>query len=612
MATNIGPKIGIDGEASYKAALGAIIAEQKKLKSACDAVTSSFDENTTEQEKAEKLTKAYSEQIENLKDKQKLLQDEMERQNKKLKEQEEAVKKASEQYGENSKEVKKASDAYLKQKEALDGTETAYNKTTTELNKAKTAMKNVGTEADNTTEKSSKLTEVFKGNFAADLATQALNKAKTALRNVRKALEDCIKGSAAFADDILTQSVVTGISTDALQEYQYMAELVDVSVDTMTGSMTKLIRNMNTARDGTGTAAEAFASLGISVTDSNGELRDSQTVFDEVITALGKMDNETERDAAGMAIFGKSAQDLNPLIEAGADQIEAFRQEAHDMGYVLDEEALSSLGAVDDSFQRLENSTTTVKNSIGVALAPVVESMAEKLVAFTQDSDKMNAALIALSVALGIVAAAVLAVQIVANPIGVLIAAGTAAIAGLTFVVIDNWETIKNALVTAWEWVKQAASDVGEWLQQAGKDVANFFIGVANGAIGVVETMVNGLIDAVNWGIEKINKMLSGIGGVLGLVGIDVNWNIPDVGKVSIPRIPMLANGGVLTSGTAIVGEAGPELLTVNAGRAVVQPLGRNGGAVINLTANFNGAYTHAQGAAAVRDLNRQLGRLYG
>lgn len=612
MATNIGPKIGIDGEASYKASLQAIIAEQKKLKSACDAVASSFDENTTSEEKAERLTEAYSQQVENLKKKQELLKTAMDRQQTALEKQAESVRKATEEHGENSEEVQKAVAAYERQKTAVANAETAYNKATTELNNAKTAMKNVGTEADNTATKSSKLTEIFKGNFAADLAAQALDKAKTALRNVTNALNDCINGSAAFADDILTQSVVTGISTDALQEYQYMAELVDVSVDTLTGSMARMIRNLNTARDGTGTAAEAFASLGISVTDCNGELRDSQTVFDEVITALGKMENETERDAAGMAIFGRSAQDLNPLIEAGAENIEAFRQEAHDMGYVLDSEALASLGAVDDSFQRLENSTTSVKNSIGIALAPVVESMAEKLVAFTQDSDKVNAALVALSVALGIVAAAVLAVQIVANPIGALIAAGTAAIAGLTFVVIDNWEKIKNAVTTAWEWIKTAAVAAWEWLQQAGKDVANFFIGVANGALGVVETMVNGLIDAVNWGISKINKMLSGVSSVLGLVGIDVNWNIPDVGKVSIPRIPMLANGGVLTSGTAIVGEAGPELLTVNAGRAVVQPLGRNGGAVINFTANFNGAYTHAQGAAAVRDLNRQLGRLYG
>ena len=121
-----------------------------------------------------------------------------------------------------------------------------------------------------------------------------------------------------MADDLNTLSKQTGISTHDLQMYAAMADLVDVSVETMAKSQTKLKKSMLGASEG-GSQAKYFEQLGISVTDANGELRDSNEVFQETIQALGMMENETQRDAIAMAIFGKSANELNPLIEdAGA------------------------------------------------------------------------------------------------------------------------------------------------------------------------------------------------------------------------------------------------------------------------------------------------------
>lgn len=122
----------------------------------------------------------------------------------------------------------------------------------------------------------------------------------------------------AMADDLNTLSKQTGISTHDLQMYAAMADLVDVSVETMAKSQTRLKKSMLTASEG-GSTLTYFDQLGISVTDANGNLRDSNDVFQETITALGQMENETQRDAIAMAIFGKSANELNPLIEdAGA------------------------------------------------------------------------------------------------------------------------------------------------------------------------------------------------------------------------------------------------------------------------------------------------------
>ena len=136
-----------------------------------------------------------------------------------------------------------------------------------------------------------------------------------------KALIEMTKEGAAYADTVLTESTVTGIATDKLQEYMYAAELVDVSTDTLTKSMAKQIKSMKAVQDGTKLSVEAYDKLGVSVTNADGSLRDSDTVYWEVIDALGKVENETERNALGMQFLGKSAQELNPLIEAGAERM---------------------------------------------------------------------------------------------------------------------------------------------------------------------------------------------------------------------------------------------------------------------------------------------------
>ena len=204
------------------------------------------------------------------------------------------------------------------------------------------------------------------------------------LKEVAEKIWDVAQAGAAYADDILTMSTVTGLSTDALQEYQYMADLVDVSVETITGSITKLTRNMLQAKDGTGEQAEAFAALGIQITNADGSLRDVQEVWDEVITALGQVSNETERIAYAMVLMGKSAQDLNPLIEAGADKINALRQEAHEAGAVLDEDMLATLGEMQDAFDRLSQQTDAFERILAGTLAPTITDIVNAIVGAVQ------------------------------------------------------------------------------------------------------------------------------------------------------------------------------------------------------------------------------------
>lgn len=181
------------------------------------------------------------------------------------------------------------------------------------------------------------------------------------------------------ADDLLTLSTQTSLTTDQLQEFEYASELVDVSTDTLRGSLVKLTNNMQTAATGTGSAAEAFKKLHVKVSDSSGKLKDNYEVFLKTIDALGKMKNETERDALAMDIFGRSATDLNPLIEAGSGRLKELAEQAHEVGYVVDNETLQSFGELDDAMQKLDKQGDAVKRSFAEALLPIITAFAEAL-----------------------------------------------------------------------------------------------------------------------------------------------------------------------------------------------------------------------------------------
>lgn len=181
--------------------------------------------------------------------------------------------------------------------------------------------------------------------------------------------------TSALADELMTLSSTTGLSTDTLQELNYASELLDVDTQTVTGSMTKLLKTMSSAADGSSSAMEKFTDLGISIYDAEGNIRSTEDVFWDAIDVLGKFESETERDMASMELFGKSARELNPLIEAGSETFRSLADEAAAVGYVMDGQTLEAFGDLDDNMQRMTNTAQAVEQSFGQVLLPLLTDM---------------------------------------------------------------------------------------------------------------------------------------------------------------------------------------------------------------------------------------------
>lgn len=394
--------------------------------------------------------------------------------------------------------------------------------------------------------------------------------------------------SGKWADDLVTMSKIYSIGTDDLQKYAAAAELVDVDVETIAKSHIKLEKQMNSAAKGTGASAEAFEKLGVSVTDSNGELRDSDEVWQEVIQALGKVENETERDALAMQLMGKSASELNPLIEDGGEAYEKFAEtlEKYDLE-LIDEETLKNANKFNDELDTIKALGLVAFQNIGTQLAGYLAPALEKVVDLvgriaqwltslsprTQTIIAAIAGVIAVSapllIGLGKLSFAISSILSLGATLIPLITgvAGTllpivAIIAGVVaagVLLYKNWDTIKAKAIAFKDAVLVAFNNMKT-------NIANTFNAIKTAIVTPIQNAIDkvkSLIDKIKgWFPIKIGKIFSG----LKLPHFSLNWASKDFGKLGSIKYPTgfnvdwYAKGGIFDSPTVIgVGEAGSE-----------------------------------------------------
>lgn len=494
MADNFGLKIGVEGEKEFKKALADINQSFKVLGSEMKLVESEFGKNENSVQSLTSKNEVLNKQIDAQKDKIETLR--------------KALENASSSFGENDRrtaawavQLNNAQAELNGMEREIKGNEKALDSVADEFNAAEKQadqfgeeLENTGKDADSAGGKFEKLGSVVKGiGVAMGVAFAAIG---TAAISAGKALVDMTVEAAAYADEMLTQSTVTGMSVESLQAYSYAADLVDVSLDTLTSSMSKQIKSMSSAREGTGAAAKAYAKLGISVTDAHGELRDGEQVYWEVIDALGKVTNETERDALAMQILGKSAQDLNPLIAQGSEGMAALTDEAKRMGAVLSEESIQKLGQFDDSVQRLKQGSEAAKRVMGTVLLPQLQTLADDgttllgefttgLIDAGDDFDKIS--------------------EVIGNTVGGLVDMIMENLPKIIQVGMDIVMAIGSALVENLPTIVECASSIVMTLLEG---LIGALPALTEGALQLVLTLVQGIVDNLPALIEAAIQMI--------------------------------------------------------------------------------------------------------
>ena len=360
---------------------------------------------------------------------------------------------------------------------------------------------------------------------AAGQAMQGLSMAAAA---VAASIGAVTVKSAKWADDMNTMSKVYHIGTGELQKYSAAADLVDVSVETIAKSHTKLEKSMASAAKGTGANADAFAKLGVDVTNADGSLREGDEVWQEVIASLGQMTNETERDALAMQLMGKSAAELNPLIEDGGETYANLAETLakYDLDFI-DQDTLNKANQFNDSLDTIKAVGMVAFQQLGTTLAAYLAPAMEKVVDlvgrlaswFGNLSPQTQALIAALTgvvailspllIGFGKVAFAISSIISLVGTVGPVIA-GLAGPIGIAVGVIGALVAAGIFLYRNWDTIKAKAKALKDNIVRIFNQVKAKVVSIWNSIKTAIVTPINAAVNTVKTAINKIKSIING------------------------------------------------------------------------------------------------------
>lgn len=572
MAYDIGPKIKIDGEKEFKSAISGINSDMKVLASEMKKVSAEFGDN--------------KDSIEALTAKNDVLNKQIDTQKGKVEELKKALENAKNQYGETDTKTKNwqislnnAEADLAKLTNEVDSNNKKMEQGSDAVNDISKEIKDFGDNAEKSEQKTLSLGDVIKANLISSAIIDGV-------KSLAGSIKDLASGALDSADSIQQMADQSGMSAEKIQEWSYVGDTVGTSIDTITGAQVKLTKSMANAKDGSDKYVAAFKELGISATDSNGNLRDSNTVMLEAFDALGKVKNETERNALGMQLFGKSFTNLNPLIKTGSDEIKNLTKQAKDSGAVMSNETVSGLDNFGDSLGQVKTSLTGIAGSILSDLMPNIQAFITKvqenapaiektvsniaksvgeLISWLVNNSDIVIPIIAgigtgfvvwnvasmiqgvittiqgLSAALGIAKTAQEGVNIAmaANPIGIVVTlVGTIVAALVTFIATNK--DARKAILNAWNSIKDG-------IGSAVKKVKEVFTGLVTSLKKLPGNVYNGIKDTINrvvsWGNSLKAKASAAASGMLNAVTNGVK-NLPsNIKTIGSNAVKSLWNG---------------------------------------------------------------------
>lgn len=424
------------------------------------------------------------------------------------------------------------------------------------------------------------------------------------------------------ADELLTTSKVTGFTVEELQKLKYAAERVDVSYETMTGSITKLTKGMASGN-------KAFDKLGVNIKKADGSMRDATDVWYEAVEALGKIENETERDAVSMEIFGKSAMEMAGIVDDGGKSLKELGEEAEKAGVIMGQDAVEDAGKFNDALDKLKATASASFAKAGATLAEQLLPMLEKLVDWVSkvltwfaNLDGTTKTIIltilslvaALSPVLSLISTIVtvlpalkLAFAAITGPVGAVVAAISALVAiGVTL--YKNWDTIKAKAQDLWANIKATFQKIGDAIMKP---------------INAAKDFVKGVIDKIKsffqFKIElpKIKLPHFAI--------TPKGWKLGDLLKGSIPKLGIewyakaMEHGMILDTPTVMpaadgtlrgFGERGPEVVVgAKSLMSMIREASGGGGVEVNVVINGNVDNYDALAETIGQKLQQQMAR---
>lgn len=192
-------------------------------------------------------------------------------------------------------------------------------------------------------------------------------------------IDDAIKR----ADNIAKTADVIGVTTDALQEYRYAADLSGVSTEYIDKGLQKFTRALGEAKNETGPLTTFLQKYDQELLNNLKHTTSATDGLNIMFRALSDTNDISERNALSAAAFGRSGQQMIVMIKNGNDALEKMRKEARDLGMVIDEQLLRNAETANDRFTTLSYILKARMTSAILELAPQIQSLTENIIKAT-------------------------------------------------------------------------------------------------------------------------------------------------------------------------------------------------------------------------------------
>lgn len=342
------------------------------------------------------------------------------------------------------------------------------------------------------------------------------------------------------ADDLNTMAKQTGFTTDELQKMQYASERIDVSMETITGAAARMTKQLGSNED-------KFASLGVATRDVNGNFRSTSDIFFDTVTALGKIQNETERDTVAMDIFGKSANELAGVIDDGGAALKAFGKEAEDAGLIMSGDTLDSLNQVNDEIDKLKAQAVATLAQAGAkvleALQPVLEKVANAIAKVLEFISNLSpeamkiivivlAVIAAISPLMSLISGLTQAFSLLASPVGIVIAI-IAALIAVGVLLYKNWDKITAKATEMWENIKakweEFKTTTAETFETIKQSMIDKFNAAKESVLNIFESIKSGIQEKIDAAKDFVHNAIEKIKGFF-----NFHWSLP---KLALPHL---------------------------------------------------------------------------
>lgn len=403
---------------------------------------------------------------------------------------------AAKQYGENSAQVQTWQSRLAAARTALNNFQADLRDVQSGTDRMQRSLQG-GTQATRELGQVANATKFTAFQSALNGVEQKLNSVSATARRLGQAIWRTATESAEWADTLATNASRYGIDTRTLQQWEYAARFVDVEASTIAAASNRLISAVSSN-------SAALTNLGVQARTATGEMRSTQDVFWDAVEALGRMTDETERDAQAQAIFGRSFAELRPLIDAGRQSWEDYCEEAERAGIILSETQTQGLLSFNDSLDRMRATMSGLTHGVMAELAPgfaaisdTVTEAAQSILEWTRTAEGQQA------------------IDNLTQSIQQLV--HSMADGGLQALISGITDAI-TALGNAANWAAQHSDALMPLLGLAvgGRTVGNLAIGGLRIANGVKNLLGLGSGAAAAGGAASGGGLLSGLGNMLG------------------------------------------------------------------------------------------------